>query len=82
VRHFLLIYNHLDRKLVSQSEFDSDNSEAATTAYQNAEREYQDVSDVEIVLVGADSIETIVRTHGHYFSGKSGIDRYLSPVAG
>ena len=42
----------------------------AATAYETAEAKYRNNTDVvkfEVVLVGADSIETVKRTHGHYF---------------
>jgi len=36
---------------------------------------------VEIVLVGADSIETMERTHGNYFNGAAPeTSRYLAGV--
>ena len=42
----------------------------AAAAYEAAEAEYRNDTDVvkfEVVLVGADRIETVERTHGHYF---------------
>lgn len=65
LQHFLLVYDLGVQRLISQREF-ADGNEAAT-AYAALEREYQGRKDLEIVLVGADSIETIKRTHAHYF---------------
>ena len=62
--HFLLIFDHQEQKLVSDEQF-TDGS-TATQAYTEAERAHPD-DRYEIVLVGADSIETIMRTHGSYF---------------
>ena len=31
-----------------------------------------DISDFEIVLIGADSLDTIRQTHGHYFADPDG----------
>jgi hypothetical protein len=65
--HFLLAYSHAEQKLVSQEEFSD--SKRATKAYAEAEAQHKDDSNYEIVLIGSDSIETIMKTHGHYFSG-------------
>lgn len=66
MHHFLLVYSHSARKLVEQSEY-SDDAEAASQ-YTAKERLYRDRPDYEIVLVGSDSIETVKKTHGHYFT--------------
>ncbi len=67
IHHFLLVYSYGEGRLVHQDEF-RDEAEAAA-AYTEAERSYRDrLEGFEIVLVGSDSIETIMRTHGHYFS--------------
>jgi hypothetical protein len=58
--------------LVSCQQF-TDAGEAAT-AYAEAEKLHLKNSDVEIVLVGADLLETIEHTHGSYFD-------ILSPAA-
>jgi hypothetical protein len=39
--------------------------------YAKRERENRGNRDLEIVLVGADSLETLKTTHGHYFNGES-----------
>ena len=63
--HFLLTYDlrtgHLEVR-----EFDD--PDEATRAYGEAERGHLDDRDLEIVLVGSDSLETVKQTHGHYFS--------------
>jgi hypothetical protein len=41
---------------------------AAATMYTEREREYGDRPEVEVVLVGADSLETVRKTHSHYFA--------------
>lgn len=65
--HFLLVYSFADRKLIKCAEFKE--RRAATDAYAAMETKYQGRSDeFEVVLVGADSIETIMKTHGHYFA--------------
>jgi hypothetical protein len=69
LRHFLLIYNLRQRHLEHLEEFGTD-TRAATHAYAELEREYRkrdDHADFEIVLVGADSLETVRGTHSRYF---------------
>jgi hypothetical protein len=67
LHHFLLVYSYADGELVHQDEFTDE--ALAAQAYTEIEREYRGhLNDFEIVLVGSDSIETIMRTHGHYFA--------------
>ncbi len=79
MQHFLLIYDHQHQALRSQRAFGDREQEAATQAYQQAEQDCRDDPDVEIVLIGADSIETIMRTHGHYFGDTDPLSKYLLP---
>jgi len=76
LRHFLLVYDLKAQRLVSQRDFE-DGVEAAA-AYAALEREYQGRDDFEVVLVGADSIETIRRTHAHYFDRTESASPYLA----
>ncbi|MGH2986410.1 MAG: hypothetical protein ACRDLO_06970 [Solirubrobacterales bacterium] len=55
-------------RLVEQLDLGED-GEAAAAEYSRREAEYRDRKGFEIVLVGADSIETIRQTHAHYFNG-------------
>jgi hypothetical protein len=67
VVHFLLVYDHRLQRLVGEPrQFQS--GPAAAEAYAELEAAHRDDRNLEIVLVGADSIETIMRTHGHYFA--------------
>lgn len=66
--HFLLAYSHKEQRLVMQEEFND--SRRATKAYADAESKLSADSNYEVVLIGSDSIETIMKTHGHYFSNE------------
>jgi hypothetical protein len=69
LEHFLLLYNVRRSELVSIESFGHD-VERATDAYAALEREYRDKADhedFEIVLVGADSLDTVHMTHSRYF---------------
>jgi hypothetical protein len=37
--------------------------------YSKIERQYEGDKQMEIVLMGADSLETVKRTHANYFNG-------------
>lgn len=79
LHHFLIIYNLREGRLVSLTPFDRDARTAAEAyaAVEEAYRERADQGDYEIVLVGADSLETIQVTHSRYFDH----DRELMPFA-
>lgn len=67
--HFLLIFDHAHGRMVRQQQF-TDADEAAA-AYAEAEQEYEDRVGYEVVLLGADSEETLHHTHGQYFRTSS-----------
>jgi len=64
--YFILIYNVPSRQLEIHA-FEQDYT-AAADAYSRLELEHREDGSVEVVLVGADSIETIHKTHSHYFA--------------
>lgn len=75
LNHFLLIYNVQLQRLAEPPREFGENAELATRCYGEVEREYRDRRDsahFEIVLIGADSIETIRKTHAHYFADPDG----------
>jgi len=62
---FILVYRLADQK-VEVKPFDDRLSEA-TEQYAVLESEHRGDPTTEVVLVGADSLDTIKRTHSHYF---------------
>ena len=70
IQQFLLIYDRKRDELLSHESF-GDDAVAATTAYRAAEIEYQNHPEMDIVLVGAESLETIKVTHSTYFTGSA-----------
>lgn len=73
--HFLLVYSYGEQKLIENDEFTD--ADRAAAAYRDAETRYRHRSDeFEVVLVGADSLQTVMRTHGHYFSAPSDQDAF------
>lgn len=67
--HVLLVYSLEQQTLLSHREFSEEEKDEAFDAYTTAEAEHRGLNDVEIVLVAADSLETIRHTHGSYFRG-------------
>jgi hypothetical protein len=76
--HFLLVYDRELQKLVHEQEFAS--SSDAVAAYEKMEELHRDDPQMEIVLVGADSIETVKLTHGNYFKPVASASPYLAGV--
>jgi hypothetical protein len=65
IQHFLIVYDIRAGK-AKVTTF-GDNYDEALAAYANAEEDVRDDPNLDIVLVGADSIETVERTHSSYF---------------
>lgn len=65
--HFLLVYSNLERRLVAIHRFPGAAVDEASAAYTAAEREHPG-PQYEVVLISANTLDTIKRTHGHYFT--------------
>jgi len=63
--YFILTYD-LSTREVHVEEWHGDDVGAAA-GYTEREREMRERKDIEVVLVGADSLDTVKRTHSHYF---------------
>ena len=72
VMHFLLVFDHSNAKLICVREFGTDLA-AAVRAYGEMEKEHRDNADIDILLVGSDSLETVKVTHANYFDGTAGL---------
>lgn len=66
-RHYLLIYDRHQGKVIRQVSFDQ--ADTALAARFDAEREFNGQPEIEIVVLGADSWQALVRTHSRYFKG-------------
>jgi hypothetical protein len=64
--HYLLVYDHGARMLTENTLYTD--SDEAVEAYSALEQEHRDDKGLEIVLVSAESLDIIRRTHGHYFA--------------
>lgn len=75
--HFLLAYDRSLGRLVFEQPYA--NPAAALRAYEELEEKHRDDQNMEIVLVGADSIETVMLTHGNYWAKEPGAEPAASP---
>lgn len=76
--HFLLAYDRNVQKLVFEQPYNDPGE--ALKAYEELEEKHRDDRHMEIVLVGADSIETVMLTHGNYFQSAASASPYLTGV--
>jgi len=79
IHHFLLVFDHSQGKLIEQVDFLTDGARAVR-AYSAKETEYRDRRDIEIVLVGSDSIDTVKLTHANYFDHSIALSKYLHGI--
>jgi hypothetical protein len=66
-KHYLLIYNKRQGKIIRHTDFSQ--ADNALAARFDAEREFNGNSEIEVVVLGADSWEDLNRTHSRYFKG-------------
>jgi len=76
--NFLLVYDRNQQKLVFQRPYPDPHE--AVKAYETMEQKHREDRHMEIVLVGADSLEAIMLTHGNYFDAVPLASPYLSEV--
>lgn len=77
INHFLVVYD-ISHGLAHVEPFGRD-YDAALTAYANSEEENRRNENVEVVLLGSDSIETLERTHSSYFElAEKHVDRLVA----
>jgi hypothetical protein len=78
IHHFLVIYDIPAHEANVEDRFGVD-YDAAIAAYAQAEESYRGRDDIEVVLLSADSIDTIKKTHSSYFSTREGgFERFFS----
>jgi hypothetical protein len=65
VEHYLVIYNRREGEILRRQRFQA--SDTAMAARFEAEREFREEPDVEVVVLGADSWAALRQTHSRYF---------------
>lgn len=75
IRHFLVIYD----VNVGEAEVEEfEDYDAAVASYDAVERRTRGRRDLDIVLLGADSLETVRKTHSSYFeTTQHGFERFF-----
>ena len=66
LRHFLIVFD-LERRELLESRDLGEDGERAAAVYSDQEARFRDDPAKEIVLIGADSLDTIRQTHAQYF---------------
>jgi hypothetical protein len=79
IQHFLLVFDHEQGQLVEEKHFHDDGA-AALSAYSAKEKEHSGERNIEIVLIGSDSIETVRLTHANYYDGSVAVSKYLAGI--
>lgn len=79
IQHFLLVFDHRAGRLIRTEEFGED-ADRALAAYAETEALYGDRKEIEVVLIGSDSFETVKRTHANYFDGSVAVSKYLAGI--
>lgn len=69
IKHFLVVFDPASKKTKVEN-FGTD-YDAAQAAYAKVERASGIETNLDIVLLSADSLDTIKQTHSSYFNGKS-----------
>jgi hypothetical protein len=71
-KHFLIVYDKTRHKLMRCTEYTSEQSGQLALADRfTLERVFQRMPWMEVVVLGADSLDTIKRTHSRYFTGST-----------
>ena len=76
IRHFLVVY---DVRAARASVTEYEDYDRALARYDELEKEHLTSDEVDVVLLGADSLETIQRTHSSYFeTTHHGFERFFA----
>lgn len=65
MQHYLVIYDRRRGQIIKHRVYP--NPKRALAARFDAEREFRDEPDIEVVVLGAESWESLRRTHSRYF---------------
>lgn len=78
LRHYLVVYRVAEGR-ADVSEYGNDQYEEALDAYRATEEQHRDQLGVEVVLLSADSQESLMATHGRFFEqSRRHVDDYIT----
>ena len=67
--HFLLVYDTKAGQLLREPvEFEDSDESRAAEEYGKTEEEFEDRADIQVVLLSADSLDTLRVTHANFFT--------------
>ena len=66
MKYFLIVYDRSLGKRLELRQFGTKRAVALVERF-SLEESYRDNPDIEIVVLGADSLEALKKTHGRYF---------------
>ena len=72
---FLLVYDRPNLSLLRCDRMEDDAT--ALKEYARTEAQFRGRSDIEVVLLGSDSLETMMITHPHYFERPQDLEALL-----
>lgn len=76
--HFLIVYR-VAEGVAEVSEYAHEQYEEAIAAYRATERAHEQEPEVEVVLLSADSLESLMATHGRFFEqSRQHVDDYIT----
>jgi hypothetical protein len=83
MKYFLLVYDRKTGQLSERLEFAESERARALAERFARERVYRSSPDIEVILIGADSVDSLKQTHARYFLSPaeivSGWLEWLSP---
>ncbi len=77
IHHYLLIRDRRAGKMIREPQDFGTDDVSALRAYEVAEDRYRDRPEIDVLLVGSDSLETVRRTHASYFAERSDVTALL-----
>ncbi|WP_065571415.1 hypothetical protein [Microbacterium oleivorans] len=80
IQHFILVFDHTKGRLIQDPLAFGEDSKSALAHYSDLERTYRENPNMDIVMVGSDSIETVKVTHANYFDGTAAFAKYLREI--
>lgn len=69
LRYFLLVFDPSNGRSAEVRTFEE--TDDALDAYRDTEHRFRGQQGIQVVLIGADSLETVKKTHSNYFGDES-----------
>ncbi|HEV2755681.1 MAG TPA: hypothetical protein VG318_07875 [Actinomycetota bacterium] len=70
MKQFVIVFDRPRGEILEMVEFPEAERDVALKELFDREERFRDEADVEVVMLGSDSIETLKATHGRYFKGE------------